>query len=92
MTEKIIALLSDKLNRTLTKDDELAFMDYCAFYGVEKSEEEEYTDSFVKDCYHIDEIGNLDLNTPDELPFAHQVHKDNWHQYTWGGCTITKLG
>ncbi|MFQ6703628.1 MAG: hypothetical protein ACLRFP_00920 [Alphaproteobacteria bacterium] len=91
MTEKIIALLSDKLNRTLTKDDELAFMDYCAFYGVEKSKEEEYTDLFVKDCYHIDEIGNLDLNTPDELPFAHQVHKDNWHQYSWGGCTITKL-
>lgn len=91
MTEKTIALLSSKLNHTLTKDDELAFMDYCVYYGIDKSEEDEYIDSFVEECYHIDEIGNLDLNTPDELPFAHQVHKDNWHQWSWGGCTITKL-
>lgn len=105
MTEKTIALLSNKLDRTLTKDDQIAFMDYCAYYGLGKEEEPEYVDSFVDECYHLtdgnpehddfligDEEGlTFELNTPDELPFAHQVHKDNWHQWTWGGCTITKL-
>lgn len=106
MTEKTIALLSSKLNRTLTKDDELAFRDYCVYYGIDKSEEDEYADSFIEECYHLtdgnpdnddflrgDEEGlYLELNYPDKLPFAHQTHKKNWHQYSWGGCTITELG
>mgnify|MGYP003301396484 CR=1 FL=1 len=38
MTEKTIVLLSTKLDRTLTKDDQIAFMDYCTYYGLEKDE------------------------------------------------------
>lgn len=97
MTENTIALLSAKLDRTLTKDDQIAFMDYCAFYGLEKGEEAEYVDSFINECYHLIENDpysdepHLELNFPDALPFAHQVHKKNWHQWSWGGCTITKL-
>lgn len=92
MTENTIALLSTKLDRTLTKDDQVAFMDYCAYYGLGKEEEPEYVDSFIDECYTRNEIDSLELNTPDQLPFAHQTHKDNWHQWSWGGCTITRLG
>lgn len=105
MTERTLIYLTTKLDRTLTQTDQLAFMDYCAFYGLSKDEELEYADSFIQECYHLtdgnpdndeflrgDEDGlYLELNTPDNLPFSHQVHKNNWHQWTWGGCTITKL-
>lgn len=91
MTENTIALLSTKLDRKLTLDDQIAFMDYSAFYGLEKEEEPEYIDSFIDECYNRNESDILELNAPDKLPFAHQVHKKNWHQWSWGGCTITKL-
>ena len=105
MTEKTIALLSTKLDRSLTQDDQIAFMDYCAYYGLGKDEETEYVDSFIEECYHYTddnykntgylssdkEDWKLELNTPDKLPFSHTTVKGNWFSWTWGGCTITKL-
>lgn len=105
MTEKALNYIATKLNRTLTDTDRIAFMDYCTYYGLTTDEELEYADAFIDECYHLtdgnpendvflrgDENGlYLELNYPDKLPFAHETHKDNWHQYSWGGCTITKL-
>ena len=88
-------LIATKLKRELTKDDQIAFMDYCTWYGVQNGEEFEYVDSFVGECYHVsgdEETGFLyELNDPTGLPFAHQVHKNGLHTYSWGGCTITKM-
>lgn len=92
MTEKAIILIETKLGRALSQTEQIALMDYFTYYGIDDSEYTEYADSFVDECFHKDdETGEWELNYPDGLPFAHETHKGNWHQYSWGGCTITKL-
>lgn len=92
MIEKAIILIETKIERAITETERIALMDYFTYYGIHDGEYIEYADSFVGECFHKDdETGNWELNQPDELPFAHETHKDNWHQYSWGGCTITKF-
>lgn len=92
MTEMAIILIENKLKRAITETERNALMDYFTYYGVDDSEYTEYADSFVDECFHKDdETGKWELNQPDGLPFASETHKDNRHEYSWGGCTITKF-
>lgn len=67
--------------------------DYISYYGIDKSEYNEYADEFVAVCYkYNEETGEHEPRDADELPFADvEYPSEHCIKYTYGGQSITRF-
>lgn len=85
---KLLNLVSDKLTK-ITETDKIIAMDYIAFYGIDESEIAEYADSFIAECYHLED-GVYQPNDADEIPMAIVKQDGGFTSYSYNGQTILK--
>lgn len=79
--------------KTIDAYDRQLASDYISYYGIDKSEYNEYADEFVSVCYKYNEqTGEHEPRNADELPFADvEYPTDHSIKYTYGGQSITRF-
>lgn len=78
--------------KVITESDRTLACDYVDYLGIDPTEYKEYADSFVAECYDLnEETGEHEQTTPDKLPFADVEKLENGDlKYSYRGCVVIK--